>query len=281
MIAGQTGLRHPRRMETLYDRIGRGYDATRRADPWIARRLAQHLGLRPGTRFLDVGCGTGNYTLALAANGARLTGLDPSATMLEAARRKAGREPSGDRVDWCQARAEAMPFADGTFTGAVAVLCLHHLVDIGAAVREVGRVLDARRGRFVIFTSTRAQMRRYWLGRYFPTLMARSIERMPDEAEVRAALDAAGLGSIGTEPYAVRPDLADRFLYSGKLRPELYLDPAFRAGSSSFATLGDPGEMDDGLGRLARDIETGAIARVIEEAQHPDGDYLFVRAARL
>ena len=264
-------------METLYDRIGQGYDATRRADPWIAGRLAQLLGLRPGAEFLDVGCGTGNYTLALAAKGAGMTGLDPSARMLAVARAK----PGSERVTWCEAPAEAMPFADGAFTGAVAMLSLHHMADMRAALGEIGRVLDPSRGRLAIFTSTPEQMRRYWLGRYFPGLMRRSIERMPPPETVRAALEAAGLGRIETEPYTVRADLEDRFLYSGKLRPELYLDARFRAGSSSFASLTDPSEMDDGLTRLARDIETGRIAEIVAEAEDPAGDYLFIRAARL
>lgn len=260
----------------LYDRIGPDYDATRRADPWIAGRLALHLGLRPGARFLDVGCGTGNYTLALAAKGASMTGLDISGRMLETARAK----PAGDRVEWVLAPAEAMPFPAGRFTGAAAVLSLHHLADMAAAIAEVGRVLDPARGRFVVFTSTPAQMRRYWLVRYFPELMRRSIARMPEADAVRAALAAAGLGRIETEPYAVRPDLQDRFLYSGKHRPELYLDPAFRAGSSSFASLAEPEELAKGLERLERDIRSGRIAEVIAAADHPEGDYLFIRAAR-
>lgn len=263
-------------MERLYDRIGRDYDTTRRADPWIAGRLAQLLGLRPGARFLDVGCGTGNYTLALAAKGASMTGLDPSASMLAAARAK----PDAARVTWCEAPAEAMPFGDGAFTGAVAVLSLHHMADIAAAFSEVGRVLDPVRGRLAVFTSTPEQMRRYWLGRYFPELMRRSIERMPDPGKVHEALEAAGLGRVETEGYTVRRNLEDRFLYSGKLRPELYLDPRFRAGSSSFASLAEPGEMEEGLARLARDIETGRIAEVVAGAGHPEGDYLFIRAAR-
>ncbi len=263
-------------MTTLYDRIGPDYDTTRRADPWIAGRLAQLLGLRPGARFLDVGCGTGNYTLALAAKGADLTGLDPSARMLAAARAK----PDAARVRWCEAPAEAMPFADGTFAGATAVLSLHHMADMAAAFGEIGRVLDPARGRLVLFTSTPEQMRRYWLGRYFPGLMRRSIARMPPPDAVHAALAAAGLGRIDTEPYAVRADLEDRFLYSGKLMPELYLDARFRAGSSSFAALADPAELEAGLARLARDIASGRLAEIIAAADHAEGDYLFIRAAR-
>ncbi len=264
-------------MAVLYDRIGPGYDTTRRADPHIAARLGGLPGLDPGDRCLDVGCGSGNYTLALAARGLRMTGLDISATMLAAAGAKAR---GVSAPSWCHAPAERMPFAAGAFAGAVAVLSIHHFADLGAALREVGRVLDATRGRFVIFTATRTQMRRYWLNRYFPGLMRRSTARMPSLATVRAALAAAGLGRVESEPFTVTPEIEDRFLYSGKHRPELYLDPAFRAGSSSFASLAEPGELAQGLARLERDIRSGRIREIIAAAEHPGGDYLFIRAAR-
>ena len=76
-------------MSALYDQIGDGYDTTRRADPAIVRRLAAYLALAPGRRYLDVGCGTGNYTAALAALGGVWHGVDPSRQMLAAARAKA------------------------------------------------------------------------------------------------------------------------------------------------------------------------------------------------
>ena len=66
-------------MSALYDQIGDGYDTTRRADPAIVRRLAAYLALAPGRRYLDVGCGTGNYTAALAALGGVWHGVDPFA----------------------------------------------------------------------------------------------------------------------------------------------------------------------------------------------------------
>ena len=78
----------------------------------------------------------------------------------------------------------------------------------------------------------------------------------------------------------MRPDLQDRFLYSGKHRPTLYLDAVARASISSFADLAREGEVAEGCERLAHDIETGHIDRVIAEAEHECGDYLFVVADR-
>ena len=264
-------------MEAIYDRIGIGYDATRRADPGIVARLRHHLGADDAGAYLDVGCGTGNYTIALAQSGIRMTGIDASAVMLDEARRKAA---GVARLSWCQADVAKLPFADGQFAGALCTLAIQHFPDLGAAMAEVARVLDPGTGRLVLLTATPEQMARYWLNRYFPAMLARSIRQMPALGDVRAALGAAGLAITETEPFFVTPALQDLFLYSGKQRPELYLDPRFRAGISSFANLAKADETERGLAALAEDIDTGPIGEIIASADHDGGDCLFVAASR-
>ncbi len=71
--------------EAIYNKIGTGYNQTRRADPYITNRLFSLLNSANGTKtYLDVGCGTGNYTIRLAEMGLRFIGMDPSDVMLEA-----------------------------------------------------------------------------------------------------------------------------------------------------------------------------------------------------
>src|SRR5437016_620345 len=142
----------------LYDTIGHTYDTTRRADPRIAAELARHLRLKSGARVLDVACGTGNYTIALAKRGATMYAADISTTMLAKARTK-----SAD-VRWCNADAAALPFRSGSFAGATCIWALHHMHDPHAAIREVFRVLIP--GRFVIFSGDVAQLKGYWLNEY-------------------------------------------------------------------------------------------------------------------
>jgi ubiquinone/menaquinone biosynthesis C-methylase UbiE len=175
-----------------YDQIGGGYDATRRADPDIAWRLQELLGLPAGWRCLDVGCGTGSYTLALAAAGLQMVGVDVSRHMLEAARAKKG------AARWVLGDAIALPFREGAFMGAVCTLAVHHFPAMGPAFAEVARVLDA--GRFVLFTDDPQQMRGYWLNEYFPEMMVRSICQMPPIESVVAALRRAGFGAVAVEP---------------------------------------------------------------------------------
>lgn len=254
----------------LYDRTGHGYDATRRADPYIVRRLAEYLAPAQGGNYLDLACGTGNYTAALAGLAGRWHGVDRSPAMV---RQGLAKSP---QVAWRLADAANLPFTDGAFSGAVCTLAVHHFADVPGVCQEVRRVLSG--GRFVVFTATPDQMRGYWLNHYFPAAIRQSIIQMPGLDRLETDLRLAGFGSVRTEPYSVPPDLQDLFLYSGKHRPEIYLDQAVRAGISTFASLADPGEVAEGCQRLAQDIRSGGIKAVMSSYEREGGDYLFVVA---
>ncbi len=256
----------------LYNTIGIGYDTTRRADRHIASRLLALLDPQAGHRYLDLACGTGNYTSAIAAAGVRIYGIDVSPVMLAAARVKPG------VAGWALGAAESLPFCEGVFGGALCTLAIHHFTDLRRAFTDVARVVG--HGRLVIFTADPEQMKRYWLVEYFPTLMADAIARMPDLPLVTDALRAAGFETISTEIYEVRPNLEDLFIYAGKQRPRLYLDPRIRAGISNFARFENQTEVEAGCARLADDIASGRIDDIIESYRHDGGDYLFVIATR-
>lgn len=254
----------------LYDRIGNEYDVTRRADPYLTTRMAHLLGLRQLGRYLDVGCGTGSYTLALAARGGLWTGVDHAITMIEQARAKS------DRVCWKLGSAEGIPAADATLDGALCSLALHHFRDLDVAFRELRRVIAD--GPFVMFTSTPEQMRGYWLNVYFPVAMARSIAQMPELDAVEAACLRAGFSRVDHERYFVQPDLRDGFLFYGKHRPDVYLSEERRAGISTFRVLADADEIRTGCEHLAEDLRSGRFANVLACHESELGDYVFITA---
>ena len=255
-------------MDPRYNTIGVGYDATRRADPYIAGRLAHHLAIAADSTYLDVACGSGNYTVALAGLGGRWHGVDQSKEMIRSAKPKSG------GISWCQADAAALPFRDGVFDGAICTLAIHHFDALVPVFREVDRV--AGEGRLVIFTATPEQMRGYWLHEYFPVAMAKSMEQMQAPELVQDSLTAAGFRVTFMEAYDVLPDLQDFFLYSGKHHPAMYLSKTVRKGISTFASLAEPGEVTLGCARLRADIESGRIDQVVKSYQHQLGDYLFI-----
>lgn len=90
--------------------------------------------LRAPTPVLEVGCGTGR-NLPLYPPGTRVVGMDPDASMLRAARRRA---PGAHLV---RARAEALPFRDDAFPVVVSSLVFCSVEDPVAGLREVARVL--------------------------------------------------------------------------------------------------------------------------------------------
>ena len=257
----------------LYDNIGANYDATRRADPYLTERLARHVGLESGQQYLDLACGTGNYTVELAARGGNWYGLDISSGMLGKARFKGG------GIHLLRGEAAALPFRDGSFDGIVCTMALHHLPRLAPVFCEAHRVLQ--HGRLVIFTSTCEQLANYWLNEYFPIAMERSTNQMPPTDSVMGALTEADFALTHIENYYVRPDLQDLFLYAGKHRPELYLSPTIRQGISTFSSLADRVELEEGCARLQRDIESGFIKQVAEKYRNHGGDYVFIVASKL
>lgn len=257
----------------IYEQMGKSYDFTRRAEPEIAARLAVHLQIKSDSSYLDVGCGTGNYTLALAKNGGIWHGVDQSKQMIDAATNKS------NIVAWQVAEAEALPYADKSFSGVLCTLAIHHFVTLIPAFQEIYRILNT--GHLVLFTSTPEQMSKYWLVEYFPEAIHKSAEQMPSLEKVRYALNEAGFNSVNIEPYSISENLQDLFLYSGKYRPEIYLDEKIRSGISTFALLALPEEITAGCQRLAADINTGRITDIVNKYENNHGDYLFVIAEKI
>jgi ubiquinone/menaquinone biosynthesis C-methylase UbiE len=256
----------------LYDRIGIGYDSTRRADPYLLSRLLHHLRPHRQGHYLDVGSGTGNYTIAMHQEGVRITGIELSSTMLIRARAK-----NAD-IAWHNASAFALPFREASFDGATCTFVHHHLRDPVIAFNEVRRVLKLG-SRFVILNVTAQQMYHYWLNEYFPGALAKGTA--PYEKFVTTeALIAAEFQIVCEEKYDVKSDLQDLFLYCGKNQPERYLDPRIRAGISTFADAPDQKEIEQGLERLTADIESGRIADVMRSYAWDGGDYMFTIAEK-
>ena len=219
-----------------YDRIGRTYARTRATDPRIAAAIWDALG--DARTVVNVGAGTGNYE----PPDREVTAVEPSSVMI------AQRAP--DAAPAVQASAEALPFEDGSFDAAMAVLTIHHWSDWRAGIAELRRV--ARR--VVLFSWDPSFARRLWItAEYFP--MAGDEEStFPSLADQAAALRATGVTTV-----KIPADCRDGFYGAHWQRPRAYLDPEVRAGISVFAQR-EPEEIAPGLARLEADLESGAWA---------------------
>jgi ubiquinone/menaquinone biosynthesis C-methylase UbiE len=127
-----------------------------------------------GKYVLDIGCGGGVLARSLSDRGARVAGVDPNGDALSLARQAV---PGGT---FYQAGAEAMPFADSSFDGAIFLNSLHHVSKLAMhqALREAARVTKPA-GPIVVIEPLAA-------GSFFSVL--RTVE---DETAVRAAAQEA------------------------------------------------------------------------------------------
>jgi SAM-dependent methyltransferase len=219
----------------LYDHIGGTYTSTRRPDPRIAAVIMRALGR--ARAVVNVGAGAGSYE----PTDRSVFAVEPSSLMIR--QRAAGAAPA------TQASAEALPFRDGSFDAALALLTLHHWTDWRRGLDEMRRVAN----RVVLFTFEPGEMGNFWLiEAYFPELAELDRERCPSVADLVHHLGDCTIGHI-----AIPHDCVDGFLAAYWRRPEAYLDPKVRAGNSGFALL-DPHVVTRGVARLKADLESGS-----------------------
>jgi SAM-dependent methyltransferase len=217
----------------LYDSIGKRYTEVRAEDPRIAARIRAALG-RART-VVNIGAGAGSYEPA----DLEVVAVEPSETMI--AQRPEGAAPV------VRAFAEELPFEDGSFDAAMAVLTDHHWSDHARGLAEMRRVAK----RVVLFTWDPATVHDMWIVRDYLTTVP---ELIPDG--YRLAHTLARLGDARAEPVPIPHDCRDGFFHAYWRRPEAYLDPAVRAGISVFAQL-DPAAVKKGMDQLRRDLDSG------------------------
>jgi ubiquinone/menaquinone biosynthesis C-methylase UbiE len=105
----------------------------------LAPLFINFAGVADGERVLDVGCGTGSLTFALAraANLGEIAAIDYSPVFVKEATRRS----TDPRIRIQQADACALPFEGNTFDRALALLVLHFVPEAGKAVSEMRRVV--------------------------------------------------------------------------------------------------------------------------------------------
>jgi ubiquinone/menaquinone biosynthesis C-methylase UbiE len=168
-------------------------------EPFLDRVAARH----PGGRALDLGCGTGVVTLALARRGLEVVGVDHSAEMLAIAERKAEEAGFANRCTFETADVRALRFADDEFDCVTCQGLLHHLEQVDPCLRELARVLRPG-GLFFISepcgdeTPIKRFLRLVWsalpLRRFAaPAQEVETVEKPVSASDLRRALDAAGL----------------------------------------------------------------------------------------
>jgi demethylmenaquinone methyltransferase / 2-methoxy-6-polyprenyl-1,4-benzoquinol methylase len=210
-VTVETGRLPSEGVRRMFDRIAPVYDAMNRVmtagldQRW--RRATVRQTVRPGDRVLDACCGTGDLAIAAKKAGAgNVVGVDFSPRMLDRARRKA------PELEWVNGDVLALPFEDASFESAVVGFGVRNVEDLGAALRELRRVLRPG-GRLGILeiTTPRGLLRpfyRLWfdrivplLGRLLPggdayTYLPASVRRFPGPEELSELLGTCGFVGV-------------------------------------------------------------------------------------
>ncbi|WET83164.1 methyltransferase domain-containing protein [Amycolatopsis sp. QT-25] len=220
-----------------YVELGRGYVRSRRPDPRIAAAVTAALG--DARSVVNVGAGAGSYE----PEDRDVVAVEPSWRMI--AQRPAAAAPA------VRACAEELPFPDGAFDAALAVLTVHHWTDVTAGLAELRRVSR----RQVIVTWDQAVFARFWLVRNYLPEIAEHESRLACLDRVVEELGSAGSTPTVT-PLPVPADCVDGFLGAYWRRPEAYLSERVRAGMSGVALL-DQDVVATAVERLRADLADG------------------------
>lgn len=186
-----------------FDDIATEYDESLPAhvvEHYLRKRTAFVQAHCPGRSVLDVGCGTGVLAARLQAAGYDVTGVDPSAGMLDVLR---AQRPGITAVE---ASGTDLPFERGRFDVVLTVAALHHIAD-PADVRQtlVEMVRVCRPGGTILIWDHNPR------NPYWAHLMARvpqdtGEERLIPEREIVDALHAGGAEIVSSEQLGLVPD---------------------------------------------------------------------------
>lgn len=215
---------HAERVRKMFARIASRYDllnhllsanVDRRWRARVVRCVRPSLGV--GSHALDVACGTGDLSLALArgGDGAHVVGLDFCRPMLEIAARKVGADARA--VLFIEGDALKLPFADASFDLVTIAFGLRNLASVEDGLRELLRV-TRRGGRVAVLEFSRPAWPglRELFGLYFTRVLPRiggfvsgsrgayeylpdSVSRFPDQVGLASLMREVGFTSVEFE----------------------------------------------------------------------------------
>ncbi len=215
-------------VQSMFGRIAPRYDLLNHllslgADRGWRRRAVDCASQLPHGAILDLACGTGDLTVALAKRltPQRLVAADFSSQMLGLAQRKVARLLPGREVDLRRCAAEELPFGEGKFDLVTIAFGARNFADLGRAMRECRRVLRPGGHLLVLeFTLPRSRVVRGLYRAYSATVMPlvggllsgsfsayrylpHSIRNFERSGALPRAIEASGMPAVQVERYTL------------------------------------------------------------------------------
>ena len=178
--------------------------------------IGRHVIIQNGGSILDLGCGTGRFSAALAESfSVDVIGVDPSQEMLKRAR------PSA-KIDFRAGRAEQIPLSDGEVELVFMSMMYHHIEDLDAAVGEFDRVL-ANGGQVCIRNSTLDSMDDCPYVAHFPASRELCQTLLPSIADIDVRFSKQGFRVVAQE-VITQPTAPSPSAYVEKVGRRVYSD---------------------------------------------------------
>lgn len=255
------------------------YDNTRKPSSLILEKIREHLKETPKEVGLDIGCGTGNYTLPFVRDYQILYGLDESEQMLVIAKKKAG----GQRVHWIQGNALSPTLTDKSFDAIWSISTLHYFWGDQQKLflQQIFKLLRPN-GRMIVDTEFFEQHGSLWLVEFFPSLKKRYDGRIFSQDQYRAWLKEIGFSVVEFDSASLGDEEEDSALRIGQHKPHLYLDDSILRGIPAFHEMNGH-ERLNGKRNLENAISRGKISEIIEKYEKMasmGGDIGFIIAGR-
>ena len=231
----------------------RRYDAARAMSREAQRPYLEPLARlvpKPTRRVVDLGCGTGRFSIALAESfGAPVLGVDPARTMLAKARANV----VDPRVAFAEGDAGSIPLGDGEADLVFVSMAWHHVEDRAIAAREIHRIL-APGGVLAIRNPTVDALDEVVFLEYFPAARAHDTATLPRRAELVALMESSGFTLALHE--VIRHEMAPNW--------SAYCDKIAARAFSDLAVISDTA-FESGLAAMRGESDrTGPIVEPID-----------------
>jgi len=227
-------------MKIDYNRIASEYSQHRRVHPGVLAGLIRLGAIDGNSKVLEVGCGTGNYAVALRTLvGCMVWAIDPSQEMLSKAKERSG------EINLMLGAAEKLDFPHCFFDLVFSVDVIHHLSSQLDFFKEAYRVLNNSRKICTVTDSEWIIRHREPLSVYFPETVEIELKRYPRIVELMRIMKQLGFGEIEETMVEFPYELHDT---------EAYRDRAF-----SSLHLVSKEAFERGIERMEQDLQHGPI----------------------